>query len=390
MEEALRIKRLPPYLFARIDKMLFEADKRGVDVISFGIGDPDLPTPDPVVKQMGEEIKRSTNHRYPSYEGLMEFRQAVVDWHRDRFGVQLDPEHEVISLIGCKEGLAHFPLAFIEPGDLALVPDPAYPVYKTAVILAGGEVYHLPLKEEQLYLVDYTSIPENVVKRAKILFLNYPNNPTTATAPLSFLQKSVDFAREHDLIIVHDAAYSEITLGAEQSPSILQVQGAKEVAIEFFSFSKTFNMTGWRIGWAAGNPFLIGALGKLKTNIDSGIFSAIQYAAIEALVSAQDSTRRVVEIYKERRDLLCKGLREQGACFQEPEATFYLWVRVPKGFSSEDFSSYVFKKTGVFLTPGVGYGRGGEGYVRLSLTLSEERIREALERIKEANIVFHY
>ncbi len=388
MENADRIKNLPPYLFAEIDKMIAKAKANGVDVISFGIGDPDLPTPEIVVKRMIEAVKDPSTHSYPSYEGLLEYREAVSGWYQKNYGVQFDPDKEVVSLIGSKEGIAHLPFCFINPGDKALVPDPGYPVYKTSVLLAGGEVYNLPLLESNHFLPDLTKIDQDLAREAKIMFLNYPNNPTGAIASDDFYKAVIDFARKYDIIIAHDAAYSEIGLDGYNPPSLMQFDGAKEVGIEFNSLSKPFNMTGWRIGWAVGNKDVIEALGRIKTNIDSGIFEAIQYAGIEALNNAQENITRMVNIYTKRRDLLVKGLNDLGWEIKKNKASFYIWAKVPEGYTSAEFSTLVFQKTGIFFTPGNGYGKYGEGYVRIALTVNEERINEALGRLKKQNISF--
>lgn len=388
MRSADRIKNLPPYLFAEIDKMIARAKKEGVDVISFGIGDPDQPTPDNIVNRMIEAVQDPTTHSYPSYEGLYEYRKAVADWYKKNYGSEFDPDKEVVSLIGSKEGIAHLPFCYINPGDKALVPDPGYPVYKTSVLLAGGEPVAVPLLEENNFLPDLEAIDEDIAREAKLFFINYPNNPTGAVADEDFYQNIIEFAREYDLIIAHDAAYSEIGLDDYEPLSFMQFPGAKEVGIEFNSLSKPFNMTGWRIGWAVGNEDVIESLGRIKTNIDSGIFEAIQYAGIEALTGSQDNIKKMTELYTKRRDLLVEGLKELGWEIRKNKASFYLWAKVPKGYTSTEFSTYIFKETGIFFTPGNGYGEHGEGYVRIALTVTEERIREALKRLKEKKIKF--
>ncbi|MDI3547596.1 MAG: LL-diaminopimelate aminotransferase [Halanaerobiales bacterium] len=388
MRSADRIKNLPPYLFAEIDKMIARAKKEGVDVISFGIGDPDQPTPDNIVNRMIEAVQDPTTHSYPSYEGLYEYRKAVADWYKKNYGSEFDPDKEVVSLIGSKEGIAHLPFCYINPGDKALVPDPGYPVYKTSVLLAGGEPVAVPLLEENNFLPDLEAIDEDIAREAKLFFINYPNNPTGAVADEDFYQNIIEFAREYDLIIAHDAAYSEIGLDDYEPLSFMQFPGAKEVGIEFNSLSKPFNMTGWRIGWAVGNEDVIESLGRIKTNIDSGIFEAVQYAGIEALTGSQDNIKKMTELYTKRRDLLVEGLKELGWEIRKNKASFYLWAKVPKGYTSTEFSTYIFKETGIFFTPGNGYGEHGEGYVRIALTVTEERIREALERLKEKKIKF--
>ncbi|MFW5998744.1 MAG: LL-diaminopimelate aminotransferase [Halanaerobiaceae bacterium] len=388
MENAERIKNLPPYLFAEIDKMIAKAKKEGVDVISFGIGDPDLPTPEKIIDKMVEAIHDPSTHSYPSYEGLYEYRKAVSDWYRKYYGVEFDSDKEVVSLIGSKEGISHLPFCYINQGDKALVPDPGYPVYKTSVLLAGGEPTMVPLLEENNFLPDLNLIDEEVAKEAKIFFVNYPNNPTGAIADEEFYKKLINFAKKYDIIIAHDAAYSEIGLGGYNPPSFMQFPGARDVGIEFNSLSKPFNMTGWRIGWAIGNEEVIESLGRIKTNIDSGIFEAIQYAGIEGLRNSMDNVKKMNEIYTRRRDILVNGLRELGWNVKKNKASFYLWAKVPEGFTSAEFSTYIFKRTGVFFTPGNGYGAAGEGYIRIALTVNEDRIKKALDRIKKEDIKF--
>ncbi|MGM0420389.1 MAG: LL-diaminopimelate aminotransferase [Bacillota bacterium] len=387
MEQAKRISDLPPYLFAEIDKMINNAKADGVDVISFGIGDPDKPTPEFIVESMIKSVQDPATHSYPSYEGLLEYRTAVTDWYKKRFGVNLDPEKEVISLIGSKEGLAHLPFCFVNPGDTALVPDPGYPVYKTAVLLAGGEVEFVPLKKENDFLVDLSQVDEKTLQQTKLLFLNYPNNPTAATANKEFFAEMISYAKKYDFIIAHDSAYTEVSFGEEEPLSFLELDGAKEVGIEFGSLSKTFNMTGWRIGWAVGNREVIEALGRIKTNIDSGIFEAIQRAGITALEGDGTAVEEACEMYKRRRDLVVSELNGLGWQVPKNKASFYIWAEVPAGFSSgEEFSKQVFQKTGVFFTPGIGYGEEGKNYVRIALTIPERRIEEAVTRLKESDI----
>jgi len=389
MENSNRIKNLPPYLFAEIDKMINNAKAEGMDVINFGIGDPDQPTPENIVNKMKEAIQDPTTHSYPSYEGLVEFRTAVSRRYKKRFDVELDPATEVVSLIGSKEGIAHLPLCYINPGDYSLVPDPGYPVYKTSILLADGNPIMMPLKEENDFLPELAAISEEDAERAKIMFLNYPNNPTGAMANIEFFQEVIAFAKKYNIIIAHDAAYTDIYLDEEVPHSILEVEGAKEVAIEFNSLSKPYNMTGWRIGWACGKEDVIESLGRLKTNIDSGIFEAIQYAGIEALYNSEDSIKEVTELYKERRDLLVEGLSELGWKVKPNKATFYLWIEVPENITSSEFSKKLFKKTGVFFTPGIGWGDYGENFLRIALTVEQERIKEALQRIKENGFVYN-
>ncbi len=384
IERADRVKNLPPYFFAEIDKMIDRAKEEGVDVISFGIGDPDLPTPDHIVTAMKEAVSDPSTHSYPSYEGLYEFREAVSNWYDERFSVDLDPEAEIVSLIGSKEGLAHFPFCYINKGDLALVPDPSYPVYETAVVMAGGSTVSLPMTPENNFLVDLSEVSEEKLSRAKLLFINYPNNPTGAVANREFFREIVDYARKYEFLVVHDAAYSEIGFDGHKPPSFLEVEGAKEVGIEFGSLSKTFNMTGWRLGWALGNEEMIDALSTIKTNVDSGVFEAIQRAGITALRGDKSCVEKMQEVYKKRRDLLVSGLNDLGWDVRPNKGSFYLWIEIPESYEdSQEFSEDVFKETGVFLTPGIGYGDAGERFVRLALTVTEERIKEALDRLEE-------
>ncbi|AZR72796.1 LL-diaminopimelate aminotransferase [Anoxybacter fermentans] len=386
MELAQRVQNLPPYLFAEIDAMIAEAKAKKVDVISFGIGDPDQPTPRHIVNKAIEAIQDPNTHSYPSYIGMYSFRKAIADFYQKRFGVSLDPDKEVLALIGTKEGIAHLPWCILNPGDIALVPDPAYPVYKTATILCNATPYMMPLLKENDFLPDLDEIDHQIAKKAKLMFLNYPNNPTGAVATREFFEEVIQFAYEYDIIVAHDAAYSEIAFDGYQPLSILEIPRAKEIAVEFYSLSKTYNMTGWRIGALVGNAEIVNALGRIKTNVDSGIFEAVQYAGIEALTGPQNSVDEINDLYKRRRDLVLSYLKELGWPVQPNKATFYVWLPVPKGYTSEEFSKEVFKKTGVFFTPGIGYGKYGEGYVRLSLTVSEDRIKEAFQRIKDSGI----
>ncbi len=386
VEYAQRIKALPPYLFAQIDQKKREKLAQGVDVIDLGVGDPDLPTPKPIVEAMQRAVEKPEHHRYPSYEGMLSFRQAVADWYKRRFGVELDPQKEVVALIGSKEGIAHFPLAFVNPGDVVLCPDPAYPVYKIGTLFAGGEPYILPLKEENGFLPDFKSVPKDVLKRAKIIWVNYPNNPTSATATESFYKELIEWAKENNIIVASDLAYSEIYFGNEKPMSILQIEGAKEVAIEFHSFSKTFNMTGWRLGMAVGNEKLIAGLGKVKTNVDSGQFQAVQEAGITALNLPEEELQKIRDTYKERRSAMVKALEEVGLKVYPSDATFYLWVKVPEGYTSAEFVSRLLDECGIVCTPGNGFGEYGEGYFRISLTVPTQRLLEAVERIKRLKL----
>jgi LL-diaminopimelate aminotransferase len=380
--QSQRLQGLPPYLFAELDRMKQEQVKKGVDVISFGIGDPDLPTPPHIIQALSAAAADPKNHQYPSYEGMLTFRKAAADWYRTRFGVSLDPATEVLTLIGSKEGIGHLPLAFVNPGDVVLVPDPAYPVYQAGTLFAGGEPYCMPLTPARGFLPDLGAIPAAVVKRAKILWLNYPNNPTGAVAPREFLAEAVAFARRHRLILAHDAPYSEIAFDGYRPESILNIDGAKEVAIEYHSVSKTYNMTGWRIGFAVGNAQILAGLGRIKQNMDSGVFQAVQYAGIAALSGSQQCVADNCRIWQERRDVLIAALREMGFSVATPKASFYAWVPVPAGFTSSSFCADLLAKAGVVVTPGNGFGAAGEGFARIAFTVSVDRIREAMDRIR--------
>jgi LL-diaminopimelate aminotransferase len=383
MRLSARLDRIPPYLFAEIDRRIDEKIAQGVDVISFGVGDPDVPTPDGIVDILCAESRKPEHHRYPSYFGLAEFRASAARWFESRFGVALDPDHQILPLMGSKEGVAHIALALLDPGDLALVPEPSYPVYAMGTLLAGAESHFLPLTRDNGFLPELESVPARVAQRSKILWLNYPNNPTGAIAPGTFFEQAVEFARDHDLVLAHDNAYSEITYDGYTAPSLFEFEGAMDVGVEFHSLSKTFNMTGWRVGFACGNPEVIEALGTIKTNIDSGIFNPVQLAGKEALDHGQDTLREMVKLYQSRRDLLVGELAGLGWEVEPPKGSIYIWMRVPAGFDSVGFSTHVLDKAGVFFTPGNAYGPSGEGYVRLSLTVPDERIREATERLKE-------
>jgi len=385
IKKAKRLTQLPPYLFAQLDEAKNELKKKGKDLIDLGIGDPDLPTPSPIITRLYQAAKDRQNHHYPPYEGLLSFRKAISEWYERRFGVKLNPEEEILTLIGSKEGIAHISLALINPGDLALVPDPAYPVYRAGVIFAGGMPFSMPLLEKNHFLPSLEEIDEEVSKRAKVLFINYPNNPTGATATRDFFQKVVDFAREFNIVVCHDLAYSEVFFDECRPCSFLEVKGAKEVGVEFHSLSKTFNMTGWRIGFVVGNKEVIQALREVKTNVDSGVFQAIQEAGIEALKLPEEVSQQIRKVYQRRRDILVEGLRQIGWKINPPKATFYLWVKVP--CSSIEFARVLLEECGVVVTPGVGFGTYGEGYIRIALTVDEERIREAVRRIKESKFM---
>lgn len=384
IQMAERVKNLPPYLFAEIDKMKQDALSKGVDLIDLSIGDPDIPTPHHIVDAMINAVKKPEHHRYPSYEGMLTYREAVARWYKRRFNVSLDPKTEVLSLIGSKEGIGHIPLAFVNPGDVVLVPTPGYPVYPVATLFAGGQAFLMPLVEENDYLPDLSSIPDEILNKAKLMFLNYPNNPTSAVANKEFFIKAIELASKHNIIICHDAAYSEIYYDNEKPFSFLELQGAKESGIEFHSLSKTYNMTGWRMGFAVGNRDVIAGLGKIKTNLDSGIFQAIQEAAITALDTPETILADIRNTYQQRRDILYEGLIKMGITCRKPLASFYLWAKVPEGFTSSSFVSHLLANAGVLGTPGVGFGSPGEGYIRFALTKPVERISEAIGRIRKA------
>ncbi len=374
LSAARRIAALPPYLFAEVDRRIAEKRAQGHDVISLGIGDPDLPTPAHILAALHETAEQPANHRYPDYYGLPELRVAIADWYRGRFGVELDPDQEVIPLIGSKEGIAHMATAWVDPGDVVLVPDPGYPVFSIGTMLTNGEVYWLPLRAERGFLPDLAAIPRDVAGRARLLWLNYPNNPTAAVAPIEFFREVVDFAWEHGLLVCHDNAYSEVAYDGYRAPSFLQVDGAREIGVEFHSLSKTYNMTGWRIGMAVGNRVAIEALGRVKTNVDSGVFQPVQYAAIAALRGDQSWLADRNLIYQRRRDATLAA--------PTPKASLYIWGQVPRGLKSVDFSLRVLDEIAVWLTPGVGFGPAGEGFFRISLTIADDRLQEALARLE--------
>jgi len=376
-----RLKKLPPYLFAEIDRQKKEARARGVDLIDLGIGDPDLPSPPHVVEALARAAREPKNHRYPDYEGLLAFREAAAAWYRQRFGVALDPATEVLTLIGSKEGTAHMPLAFVNPGDVVLVPDPGYPVYAAGTWFAGGEPWFLPLRAEREFLPDLDAIPADALRRGKMLYLNYPNNPTAGVATRAFFERVVELARRHDVVVCHDAMYSELRFDGYEPPSFLQVPGAKEVGVEFHSCSKTYSMTGWRIGFVVGNREALAGLGRVKTNVDSGVFQAVQEAAIAALTGPQDYVDRARATYQERRDLVVAGLRKLGLPVTVPRATFFVWAPVPDGSDSRKWASRLLQEAGVVVTPGVGFGPSGEGYYRIALTVDKARIAEAMDRL---------
>lgn len=377
-----RINTLPPYLFAEVDRAKQQKIKEGVDIIDLGVGDPDTPTPDYVIESLCEAVKDPETHQYPSYSGSNIFRDTVADWYEDRFGVKVDGSKEVITLIGSKEGIAHIPLAFVNPGDYTLCPNPAYPVYGIGTTLADGKPYDMPLLAENGFKPDLSKIPGDVIKKSKMIFINYPNNPTAAIADKKFFKEVVDFGIDNNIVVVHDNAYSELTYDGYRAPSILEIPGAMDCCIEFHSLSKTSNMTGWRIGFAVGNADIVAGLGKVKMNVDSGAFLAVQVAGIEALKRSVRFTDNISKMYQERRDALLKGLHAMGIEMPAPKATFYVWAPVPGKHTSIEYAKFLLEKAGVVATPGVGFGKYGEGYVRFSLTKPVGRIEQAVERMK--------
>ncbi len=378
-----KLQALPPYLFLEIDKAKRKARSEGRDIIDLGVGDPDMPTPKYIIEALYQAAQDPGNHRYALDQGMPALRRAIEGWYNRRFGINLNPDREILPLIGSKEGIAHFPLAFLNQGDYSLVPDPCYPPYKGGTILAGGKPYLMPLFNSNSFLPDLKKIPLSMRKKAKIIYINYPNNPTGAIADKKFFSEAIEFARKNKIIVISDLAYSEMTYDGYCAPSMLEVEGAKEVVIEFHSLSKTYNMTGWRIGWACGNEKLIQALAKIKSNLDSGIFSAIQLAGIAALEGPDEHINNMCRLYQERRDCLIQGLTTLGWQVTAPKATFYLWIKVPKKLGSIKFASLLLEKANLVVTPGVGFGKSGEGYIRMALTVPVERMQEALRRLKQ-------
>ncbi|MDD4635806.1 MAG: LL-diaminopimelate aminotransferase [Dehalococcoidales bacterium] len=381
MRLSKRLSSLPPYLFVEINRKIAQKRANGEEVISFAIGDPDIPTPSSVIESLCSAAHEAENHRYPETIGLLELRQAIAIWYKNRFGVELDANTEVVPLIGSKEGIGHIAFCLIDAGDIALVPDPAYPVYSIGTTLAGGEPYNMPLLEKNNFLPDFDSIPAEVLKKAKVMWLNYPNNPTGATAQLDFFIRAVDFARRNDIVICHDNPYSEIYFSDRRPPSLLEVSKAKDISIEFHSLSKTYNMTGWRAGMAVGNPDIVKALGTLKSNLDSGIPQAIQRAAITALKSSSDVVKANIEVYRKRRDLICEVLSDIGLEINPPEGGLYIWAKVPPGYTSLEFTNSLLDQCSVAVTPGTGYGKYGEGFVRFSLTIHDALLIKGLSKL---------
>jgi LL-diaminopimelate aminotransferase len=383
MKMSRRVEHLPPYLFVEINKKIADKRAKGEDVVSFAIGDPDIPTPSHIIDRLCQAAQDPANHRYPETEGLLKLRQAIAEWYSKRFNVSLNADSEVLPLIGSKEGIAHIALCFIDYQDTALVPDPAYPVYSTSTTLAGGRPYYMPLTEQNNFLPDLKRIPADVLKKVKLLWISYPNNPTGAVADLDFFNRVAEFAQQYDLAVCHDGPYSEVAFDDYYPVSFMQADGAKEIGVEFHSLSKTYNMTGWRIGMVVGNAKMIDALKRVKSNLDSGIPQAIQYAAIEALTGPQDCIQEHNAIYQRRRDLIVDMLNSIGLEAKPPKAGLYIWAKVPQGYSSMDFATDLLEKVGVVVTPGVGYGKNGEGYVRLSLTIPDARLVRGLSRLAE-------
>ena len=382
-EFSAKLKALPPYLFLEIDKAKRQACAEGRDIIDLGVGDPDQPTPKFIIEALNQAAQDPANHRYALDQGMPALRSAIAGWYKQRFNVNLNPNTEILPLIGSKEGIAHLPLAFLNPGDFSLVPDPCYPPYKGGTILAGGKPYLMPLLESNSFLPDLGKIPFFTRKKAKIIFVNYPNNPTGACASDDFYKRLIEFAAKYKIIIISDLAYSEMAYDGYKPRSLLEFSGAREVVIEFHSLSKTYNMTGWRIGWASGNPQLVGALAKVKSNIDSGIFSPIQVAGVAALEGPQDFLKSMCQLYQQRRDILVDGLNSLGWQAMKPKATFYVWIKSLAQESSIGFAGRLLKEADIVVTPGVGFGEYGGYYIRMALTVSKDRIKEALERIKK-------
>ena len=381
MKMSKRIENLSPYLFVEINKKIAEKRAKGEDIVSFAVGDPDIPTPPHIINRLCQAAQEPTNHRYPETAGLLELRQAIAWWYENRFGVYLDAGKEVLPLIGSKEGVAHIALCFIDPGDIALVPDPAYPVYSVSTMLAGGKPYYMPLVEENGFLPDLDAIPAQILQEAKLLWINYPNNPTSAIANLDFFNGVVEFAQKHDLAVCHDGPYSEVAFDGYEPVSFMQADEAMEVGVEFHSLSKSYNMTGWRIGMVVGNAQMIDALKRVKSNLDSGIPQAIQYAAIEALTGSQDCIEEHNTIYQKRRDLIVDVLNSIGFEANSPKACLYIWAKIPEGYTSGDLAYDLLEEIGVVVTPGVGYGKNGEGYIRLSLTIPDAELAKGLSRL---------
>jgi LL-diaminopimelate aminotransferase len=381
---AQRLDAVPPYLFAELERKIAEKRRAGVDVISLGIGDPDLPTPQVVVDALAEAARDPATHQYPTNHGSDDFREAAAGFYRDRFGVELDPASEIVPALGGKEAVGHIALALLDPGDVCLSPDPGYPPYTSGPVFASAEVHYLPLEQERGFLPDLDSIPPEILGRANVLFLNYPNNPTGAVVAPGYFERAVELARAAGLVVVHDNAYSELCFDGYRAPSFLETPGATEVGVEIFSLSKGWNMTGWRSGLVAGNPDVVERFRHLKTNLDSGMFEAVQRATIAALTEARDFPREMSAVYERRRDLVAEGLAAIGLAVDLPKATPYFWARVPEGHTSESFTELVLEEAGVVISPGPAYGPSGEGFFRISLTIADDRLEEAVARIESS------
>jgi LL-diaminopimelate aminotransferase len=382
-KESERLKSLPPYLFAEIDKMIEKKRKEGFDVISLGIGDPDMPTPPEITEVLCKEAKNAENHRYPSSYGLKFFKEAIANFYYERFNVVLDPDKEVIPLMGSKEGISTIGYTYINPGDYVIITDPSYLVYRISAIFAGGKYYAMPLVEENNYLFNLENISPEIASMAKVLYFNYPNNPTSAICDVNFFNEVSSFAKKNNIIVCHDNAYSDTYWGDNKPASFLNADKSKNVGIELNSLSKTFNMTGWRIGYAVGNQEIIESIGKYKTNVDSGVFNAIQYAAAKALNNFNKYTGYINEVYDKRRKIVKEILDDSGIYYYDSNATIYVWAKVPEGFTSSSFSKMMLEKANVVVTPGNEFGKYGEGFFRISLTLDDSRLNEALKRMRD-------
>ncbi len=378
---ANRLSKLPPYLFAEIDAMKQQALKEGKDIINLGVGDPDLPTPPHIVESLKNAVEDPSKHHYPSYVGMPAFRESMANYYKNTRNIELNPATEVQSLIGAKEGVGHIPLAFVDPGDIVLIPDPAYPVYESGTYFAGGEPYFMPLLAENGFLPDIDAVPADILDRAKLMFINYPNNPISAVCDMSFFEKVIAVAKKHNIIVIHDAAYADVVFDGYRMPSFLETPGAKDVGIEIYSLSKTYNMTGWRIAAALGNAEIVGGLGKIKTNLDSGVFEPIQHAAITALDSSQDCVIENNKIFQDRRDVLVDGLNSIGWKVDKPKATFYVWIRIPEGAKSSEITKRLIQEAAIVTTPGNGFGPHGEGYIRMTITTPKDRLEETVSRM---------
>lgn len=382
-----RIKRLPPYVFAIVNEMKIEARRKGADIIDLGMGNPDQGTPPHIVEKLVEAVRNPRNHRYSASKGITKLRSAICDWYKRRYDVDLDPDTEAVATIGSKEGLSHLALAMIGPGDVVLTTTPAYPIHPYSVIIAGGEVHSIPLTKDSDFFADLESAYKNTWPRPKVLIINFPNNPTTAVVDIAFFQKIVDFAKENDIIVLHDLAYADLTFDGYRAPSFLQAKGAKDVGVEFFSLTKSYNMPGWRVGFCVGNRDVVGALIKIKSYLDYGMFQPIQIASIIALNGPQECVLETTEMYRSRRDVLIEGLNKAGWPIEKPKATMFVWAEIPepfRGMGSLEFSKYLIEKAKVAVSPGIGFGESGDGYVRFALVENEHRIKQAVKGIRQA------